>query len=334
MKLTVLRREFIFEPGQPGCNSVHASTIAPFGGGFAAAWFGGTRESAPDVRIWFSLRTERGWSRPVAVTPDNGVAHWNPVLFYDGVMLTLYYKEGLTPRDWRTMVTDTRDGVTFTEPRELVPGDSFPRGPVKNKPIRLSNGDLLAPDSVEDSLRRWQLYADISHGGGGSWTLSDPIAFIVGDRLYKSKEELPPDADGLIQPSAWEERGRPGRVHMLARSAFGKVYHTVSDDFGRSFSPAKPTVIPNNNSGLDCAVTESGAVVLCCNPVGDNWGRRWPVSLLYSEDNGESWSQPLDLESAEGEYSYPAIIADGGRLHITYTYNRRTIAYVEAEINN
>lgn len=331
MKHNIVRQEFIFAPETPAFRSVHASTIAAHGGILAAAWFGGSGEGKNDVRIWTSLRAANGWSEPVPASPDDGEPHWNPVLYSDGESLTLWYKTGSSPRTWRTMVTRSADGKAWSQPAELVPGDSFPRGPVKNKPIRLSNGVLLAPDSVEDMEKRWQIYADILPAGG-EWTLSEPITFYTGGRLIRSREELAPDSDGLIQPSAWEDPYRPGRVYMLARSAFGYVYRTVSDDFGRTWSPAAPTAVPNNNSGLDCVLTSAGEVVLCCNPVGDNWGRRTPLSLLCSRDNGESWEKLCDLERDDGEFSYPAIIACGDRLHITYTYNRKTIAYTEAEI--
>ncbi len=331
MKLNIVRREFIFGPGNPSYLSVHASTIAAHGGTLAVAWFGGSGEGRCDVRIWTALSTGGGWSEPVPASPDDGEPHWNPVLYSDGDSLTLWYKTGSSPRTWRTMVTHSADGRAWSQPTELVPGDSFPRGPVKNKPIRLSNGDLLAPDSVEDTEKRWQIYADILPAGG-EWTLSQPIAFCAGGRLIRSREELAPGSDGLIQPSAWEDPRHPGRVYMLARSAFGHVYRTVSDDYGRTWSPAAPTAVPNNNSGLDCALTGTGEVVLCCNPVGDNWGRRTPLSLFSTHDNGENWEKLCDLEQGEGEFSYPAIIANGDRLHIIYTYNRKTIAYAEVEI--
>lgn len=51
------------------------------------------------------------------------------------------------------------------------------------------------------------------------------------------------------------------------------------------------------------------------------------MSLFLSRDGGESFSKAMDLESAPGEYSYPAVIAHREELHITYTYNRKTIAY-------
>src|SRR5438876_889767 len=81
----IVMSEFIFQTAPfPSC---HASTIAQtVHGGLIAAWFGGTRERAPDVGIWIARHDGRGWSPPVQVatgTDDTGkpVATWNPVLF-------------------------------------------------------------------------------------------------------------------------------------------------------------------------------------------------------------------------------------------------------------
>ena len=85
--------------------------------------------------------------------------------------------------------------------------------------------------------------------------------------------------------------------------------------------------LPNNNSGLDVARTEEGLLALVCNPV-PGWGRpRTPLSVLLSSDNGNTWTHRLDLETAEGEYSYPAVIATPRGLAITYTWKRERIAF-------
>ena len=95
---------------------------------------------------------------------------------------------------------------------------------------------------------------------------------------------------------------------------------------------AYPTPLPNNNSGLDCVLTESGVLVLVCNPVGENWGPRTPLTVFLSADNGKTFQKALDLEDGEGEFSYPAVIARGDRVYVTYTWNRKNIVCCELEI--
>jgi predicted neuraminidase len=51
------------------------------------------------------------------------------------------------------------------------------------------------------------------------------------------------------------------------------------------------------------------------------------LNLAISED-GENWKPVMTLERQQGEYSYPAIIqATDGKVHITYTYQRKSVKY-------
>ena len=112
---------------------------------------------------------------------------------------------------------------------------------------------------------------------------------------------------------------------MRSTRRVGAVCASASDDYGRTWSPAVPTAIPNPNSGLDAVRLADGRIVLACNPVPEG---RTPLSLLVSADNGETWPVRIDLETGEGEYSYPSIIqAADGRIHIVYTWRRTTIRH-------
>ena len=56
---------------------------------------------------------------------------------------------------------------------------------------------------------------------------------------------------------------------------------------------------------------------------------RTPLNIARSTDNGQSWKTVATLENVIGEFSYPAIIqAQDGRIHVTYTWNRRHIKHL------
>ena len=318
MRITKVQKEFVFDVKNAPTPQCHASTILKLqNGDLLCAWFGGTREGAADVRIWLARRHDGIWSAPVMVADDLDCAHWNPVLFEtrDGVV-RLYYKCSPEIRTWRTYTaTSTDGGVTFSAPRELVAGDVGGRGPVKNKPLYLADGTLLAPASIE-TPECWYGMIDISTDDGESWNA-------VRIPMIRPQGEDP--ALKLIQPTLWE--APEGCVHALLRSNKGAAYRSDSADGGRTWCAAYPTDLPNNHSGLDLTRLKDGTLALVCNPVS---GRaRTPLTLSFSTDNGIGFRQVLTLEDAEGEYSYPAVVTDGEALYITYTYRRETVAFVK-----
>src|SRR5690606_35732337 len=145
----ILVDEFVYEEADfPSC---HAATIAETPRGLVIAFFGGTRERNPDVEIRLSRQVDGQWTAPVSVA--DGVINdtlryptWNPVLYQvpDGE-LQLYYKVGPRPAEWWGMVKTSSDGgQTWSDARKLPEGYI---GPVKNKPVLLTNGNLVSPSS-------------------------------------------------------------------------------------------------------------------------------------------------------------------------------------------
>ena len=114
---------------------------------------------------------------------------------------------------------------------------------------------------------------------------------------------------------------------MLMRSSCGRICRSDSEDGGRTWAPVRKTELPNNNSGIDLARLDDGTLALAFNPVSGDWAPRTPLSVALSTDNGETWPRRLDVETGEGEYSYPAIIPTAGGVALTYTWRRERIAF-------
>ena len=335
MKVIDITKEFIFEEDRP-FDSAHASTLIQLeDGSILAAWFAGSWEGAPDVGIWTSVQGSAGWEPCRCVVDFRGTPLWNPVLFQkkDGTIL-LFFKAGVTIPEWKTWVVSSGDGGrSWSEPRELVEGDSCGgRGPVKNKPIYLENGDILAPASVEGET--WDAFVDISRDGGETWEKSAMVplrrAGYQIEMLHRPYDPCRCFGKGIIQPTLWQDG--EGGVHMLLRSTSSKVFRSDSADNGRTWSLAYATEIPNNNSGLDLVRLPGGGLVLACNPVDNlpNYykGPRTPLSLLASEDNGAKWKELAVLEDGVGGFAYPAIICNGrNEIFVTYTWKRERIAF-------
>jgi predicted neuraminidase len=311
----VVLSEFIFETVPFA--SAHASTIAETSQGLVAAWFGGTREGAPDVGIWVSRREGSAWLAPVEVATGvqaDGTRHpcWNPVLFQmPDATLLLFYKVGPSPQTWWGMVRTSKDaGRTWSEARRLPDGIL---GPIKNKPVRLQDGTLLAPSSTESPATpsAWRVHFERSTDGGLTWTTAAPA------------ERAGAPAIDAIQPSILLHPG--GALQAVGRTKSGKVFDSRSTDGGRTWSALALTSLPNPNSGIDAVTLRDGRHLIVYNHTPQG---RSPLNVSVSRD-GTAWEAAAVLESEPGEYSYPAVIqSSDGLVHITYTWKRQRIRHV------
>ena len=312
----VVTTEFICETGPH--SQVHATTIAETPTGLVAAWFGGTKEAHPDVCIWVSRQQAGGrWTGSVeaanGLQPD-GTRHptWNPVLFQPAQgSLMLFYKVGASVEKWwGELKTSDDGGATWSDARRL-PDGFF--GPIKNKPVQLSNGDILCPSS--DETGGWSVHFELSGGLGKTW------------------QKIGPVNDGTtiqaIQPSILDL----GSDHLLAigRTRQDHMFEVRSVDGGLTWGPMTLGSLPNNNSGTDAVTLADGSHLIVYNHVrgtpGEWGGKRTPLNLAASSD-GKTWSAALVLESDPGEYSYPAIIQSrDGLVHITYTWKREKVKH-------
>lgn len=334
MKITGFTQEFIIEENRE-FDSAHASTLLELEhGNVLVAWFGGSWEKGSDVAIWISRRMDGVWEKPRAIAQVREIAMWNPVLFQkeDGTIM-LFYKVGSTISEWCTWIIESRDGAeTFTTPQELVLGDVGGRGPVKNKPIRLADGTVLAPASLEGNT--WDSFVDISEDDCKTWERSALVPLRrsgfdiqMVDRPYDKHYIY---GKGVIQPTLWQDEA--GVVHMFLRTTSSRVFRSDSLDGGKTWCTAYDTGLPNNNSGLDMVKLTSGAVALVYNPRENlpNYykGPRTPLVVSVSEDNGSTFTELKVLENQRGNYCYPAIICnDKHEIMITYTWNRERIVF-------
>jgi predicted neuraminidase len=318
--------EFIYKA--PPFAQCHASTIVEVNPNkFLAAAFGGTSEGNKDVCIWLSSKEDGEWGKPVKFA--DGIMNsnlrfptWNPVLFKakEG-KLFLFYKVGPNPYTWWGMVrTSTNDGETWTSPENLPEGIL---GPIKNKPIQLADGTILSPSSSQTILspssstirESLKVHIEKSTDLGKTWQ------FISVD---------PKTEFNVIQPSILIHSNN--KLQILCRSRNNAIVEAYSEDNGNNWGTITKTDLPNPNSGTDAVTLKNGWHLLVYNPTLRGQGGRAKLSVAVSKD-GIKWIDAVILENEEqGEFSYPAVIqAKDGKVHITYTYNRRNIKHVVLE---
>lgn len=325
---------FIFEPGSASFPSSHASTIVELNNGdLMAAWFGGTHERAPDVAIWGSRCVHDVWGAPVELEREPNMPSWNPVLFHtkDGV-LWLYYKVGPSPGEWSARRAFSRDeGLTWSKPEQLPAGLL---GPIRAKPLVQPDGTIVSGTSFE-VYKTWAAWVERSTDGGMTWAKIGPIT--ISATVDKSTAPAPDPSGfkptvkdsrstiGIIQPSIISMGGGHLRMYARSRTLASKIAVADSMDDGVSWTQARFIDLPNNNSGIDALRLKDGRIVLIFN---DTTRGRSPLNLAVSHD-GEHFHIFATLESAPGEFSYPALIqAANGDLLMTYTWNRKTIKFV------
>lgn len=302
---------FIFEKAP--FKSCHASTLVEHEAGkLMAAWFGGDKEGAKNVKIWASSFDGKSWNEPAVIGSEPGEPCWNPVLFKTAKgTLHFWYKAGPSPERWTGFLRSSTDsGKTWTEP-EMMPAGMW--GPVRAKPIQLKSGVILAGTSVE-SHRNWTPFVDRSTDDGKTWRR--PNGFAVPGKFDQ------------IQPTLFETKD--GRIIALMRSSNPrKVCRAESKDGGETFSPAEETELGNPSAGIDAVKTKAGDVFLIYNP---SPLLRSPISLARSTDDGATWKKVADLETESGEFSYPAMIESAaGTLEIAYTWKRSHIKHVSVD---
>jgi predicted neuraminidase len=341
-----MRSESAFDA--PPFSTCHASTIVELqNGDLLVAWYGGSAEEQPDEAIWMSRFTQGHWTAAEVVARERdlnpwgypGVPAWNPVLFraHDG-RIWLFYKVGPTTQTWTGAFRVSSDGGRTWTPREFLPAGLL--GPIKDKPIQLAGGEIVAGSSVE-SYRSWACWVERSTDNGKTWTKHGPItvrpgAVQTGGEVKWSPEKSPraamsDDPYGLIQPSIVETATGKLRAFMRSGKPMGKIYYSDSSDGGVTWTEAVPTTLPNPSSGIDTVRLQDGRILIVYN---DSSSSQTPLNVAISSDGGERWEPLITLEDGPGEFAYPAVVQTAnGDVHIVYTWNRIRIKHVVLSLN-
>jgi predicted neuraminidase len=304
----VLKREFIFERGPVPTN--HAPTIVETTEGVLEAWFGGPGARDPLNSIYSARYDGTNWSKPARIL-EGGTGNarfqcWNPVLFQPSRgPLLLFYKVGPSPEEWWGLLAmSTNAGRSWTSPKRLPDGFI---GPVRNKPIELSDGSLLCGASVEQG--GWRVHMERASNSGERWEKTGPLN--------------DPAEIAAIQPTIL--RHENSNVQILCRTKQGFIAEAWSKDAGKSWGALTLTKLQNPNGAIDAVRLKDGRFLLVSNASATE---RNVLNLAVSND-GRQWTPELVLEEGSGEFSYPAIIqARDSLVHVTYSWNRRRIRHV------
>ena len=321
----ILVDQFIYDKAPyPSCHAV--TIVEATNGDLVSSWFGGTHERHPDVFIYVAIKPKGSdkWNEGVKVAdgvmPDGTrFPTWNPVLYQiPGGDLMLFYKIGPKPSEWWGVYRTSSDGGKTWSDKIDMPSKDF-LGPIKNKPVLLSNGTLLLPSSTEGN--GWHLRMESTPDFGKTW--------VMGDTISRGKQKI-----NAIQPSILFHKD--GSIQAIGRTKNRAIFSTFSKDNGKTWSDLELIGLPNNNSGTDAVTLKNGKHLLVYNhvlpPGKEAKGPRTPLNLSISDD-GINWKATLVLEDSKiSQYSYPSIIqSKDGMVHIVYTWRREKLKYVKID---
>ncbi len=165
--------------------------------------------------------------------------------------------------------------------------------------IQLSTGRLILPVSLHaNNDRQFSAIGEImcyySDDSGFSWKKSQKAANPGGIILQEP---------GLIEL-------HDGRIMLFCRTNTGVQYISFSEDNGERWSPVVPSTIrsPLSPASIE-RIPDTWDLLLVWNnssdPIG---GKRTPLNLAVSKDEGQTWKKIKNIESlSQGWYCYTAI---------------------------
>jgi predicted neuraminidase len=319
-------------------DTVHVGSICEMPNNqLGAVWYGGTREGAKDVAIFFSkkpLGAGATWSTPRIIVDRTSATRelnryirkvGNPILFSGpGKQLRLIYVT-ITLGGWSgsslNVKTSRDNGHTWTDSRRLTLSPFFNISElVKGRPL---------PINVKggDNENRDHFAVPIYHECLGYFPEILWIAFSRKNQNIIYEKSRMAGENAFIQPSIAPLNTHSATAFYRCLSPARHIAMARTDDGGQSWSLPKFLDLPNPDSAVDALPLPGGRILLAFN---DSPNNREILQLAVSSDSGLNWIRIHALENLPGqEFSYPYMIRGrNGLIHLVYTWERKRIKHV------
>lgn len=311
--------------------AAHASTLIamPEGGRYSllAFWFAGSRESGPDVGIAASAfdRRRQAWlnARFVVKREELGAVLGfgvrrlgNPVAWLDSDQKIHLFVVATGFGGWaasrilhlKQISAETGFNELAFEPVRLLPlswlwNTSFL---VRSAPLPLQDGGMVLPVHFELGIK----YPVVLRFDGRADLLS---MVRVSERKH------------LLQPTLVLQEGGRWLAFMRDQRSQGHIAAAQTLDGGRSWRDLPDLSLVNPDASVAGLGLDSERMVLAYNSSANS---RAQLDLAQSSD-GKEWVLLHSLAQGKGneEYSYPALVWSDGNLWVSYTDQRKRIAW-------
>lgn len=267
------------------------------------------RESTDGGRTWGDLRVLQenvGKRNVMSVT----LRRLDPQRVADGPLGMFYLvKNGDSDLNVYLRISED-EGQTFGEPIAVTDGAGY-HVMNNDRVTMLSSGRLLCPVSYTKDQSQENHYRSICF-------FSDD----AGQHWQQGSGDVDLPKRGAMEPEVIELAD--GTVLMIVRSQLGRIYTARSSDGGDTWSQPEPWGPPAPEAPSTLRrIPSTGDLVLVWNdhvdPQHHHSGQRTPLSIAVSQDEGETWSQPRNLEDNPDEtYAYTSLIFNKGRILLSY----------------
>ena len=321
-----------------GTGMVHVGSICEMPDKeLGAVWYGGTREGAKDVAIFFSKKppgSSATWSTPEIIVDRASATRelnryirkvGNPVLFSGPEKQLWLIYVTITLGGWSGSslnVKMSRDsGHSWTDSQRLTLSPFFNISElVKGRPLSVSM-------KGGNNENRDHFAVPIYHECLGYFPEILWIAFSrKNQNIIYEKSRMAP-GNSFIQPSIAPENTHSATAFYRCLSPDRHIAMARTDDGGQSWSVPKFLDLPNPDSAVDALPLSGGRILLAFN---DSPNHREILQLAVSSDSGLNWIRIHTLENLPGqELSYPYMIRGrNGLIHLVYTWKRKRIKHV------
>lgn len=302
----------------------------------AAVWYGGTREGAKDVAIFFSTKLpgiNTSWSNPrVIVDRDLATRELkryirkvgNPVLFSgSGKQLWLIYVS-ITVGGWSgsslNLKTSQDGGDTWTESQRLTLSPFFNISElVKGRPLQLK--------TMGERMNQDHFAVPIYHEFLGNFPEILWISFFKDSSRIVYEKSRMAGGKSFIQPSIAALDTHIATAFYRSVSTDKRIAAATTEDCGQNWTAPDYLDLPNPDSAVDALPLPENCILLAFN---DSRNSREIMQLALSKDGGQNWTRIHTLENSPNEeFSYPFMIRGrNGLIHVVYTWKRKRIKHL------
>ena len=331
-QIPIMAQEFI-SPASPS-GIVHVGSISEMpDGGLAATWYGGTREGAKDVAIFFAEKPQgfdAPWSSPKILVDRTSAARelnryirkvGNPVLFKGpGDELYLIYVT-ITMGGWSGSslnIKISRDaGHTWSDSQRLTLSPFFNISElVKGRPLPVMSHEGRNGFAVPIYHECLGDFPEIL------WISFSPENYEIN--YWKSRMD---GGTSFIQPSIAPGSSQQALAFYRCLSRDRQIAMARTQNGGQTWSSPCLLHLPNPDSAVDALPLSGERILLAFN---DSRQTRETLRLAVSSDQGLNWIRIHTLEnSPDQEFSYPYMTRGGnGLIHLVYTWKRKRIKHM------